>query len=827
MALGLWLLVAAGPALGQARGYPTPARSGDPLQIALEHLGADRTRLGLASDDLDALGVDDRYVARRTGITHLYLKQQVDGIDVFGGNVTMAVDRDGRILTRGERLVRNLQGRIGARQPTIGAAEAVARAADHLGIAAPAAPQVSRLVGGPAQEQVLEPGGVSRDEIPVKLEYVPRPGAGIRLAWNLVIRTPDGRHWWNLHVDAQTGAVLRQNDWMRHDSYSVFPLPLKNPDDGPQSLEMDPADPAASPYGWHDTNGAAGEEFTDTRGNNVFAQEDEDASNSGGERPDGGSGLAFNSLVAPMVKPGNNRDAAIGNLFYWNNLLHDILYQYGFDEAAGNFQVNNYGNGGSQGDPVQADALDGATVNNATFGTPPDGQDPRMQMYRWLHSANPDLVVLSPDSISGSYPASEGFFGGGTLGLTGDVVKAAPDDACSALTNSGAMAGKIALIDRGTCLFIEKVDLAQDAGAIGAIIVNNAGNGLVNMAGYAPDVVIPALFIGQGDGQAIEGQLGSGVSATLVTPAHRDSDFDNGIIIHEYGHGLSNRLVNGRMNVNCLDANQSAGMGEGWSDWLSLAITAEAGDQGAAAVPIGTYVKFQSVSGPGIRTHPYSTDMVTNPHTYADIGDFASPYSEHGVGSVWAAMLWEMYWNLVDVYGFDPDLYAGSGGNNLALQLVVEGLKLMVCNPTFLQARDEIVSADANETGARTGASSSRPSRSAAWACSPPTVAARAPSACRRTSACRSNASPAAATGSCSWARPATTETPASSTAARRAAERRRSSRSSAPRWAAASSSPSAASRSRFRRRRARASMMWPRTWRRRSTQTPASWHSG
>ena len=699
LALGLLLLAAADPALGQARGYPTRARSGEPLQIALDHLETDRARLGLESDDLDALAVDDRYLARRTGITHLYLKQRVDGIDVFGGNVTMAVDRDGRILTRGERLVRNLQGRIGARQPTIGAAEAVARAADHLGIAALAAPHVSRLVGGPAQEQVLEPGGVSRDEIPAKLEYVPREGGDIRIAWNLVIRTSDGRHWWNLHVDARTGAVLRQNDWMRRDSYNVFPGPLKNPDEGPRSVQMNPADPTASPYGWHDTNGAVGAEFTDTRGNNVHAQEDEDANDSGGERPSS-PGLDFNPSFLSAVKPGNNRDAAVTNLFYWNNRLHDILYQYGFDEAAGNFQVNNYGNGGSQGDPVQADALDGEDDNNATFGTPPDGQDPRMQMYRWLHPTNPDLVVLSPDSIDGSYPVSEGAFGGGTLGLTGNVLKADPDDACSALTNAGAMAGKIALIDRGTCLFIEKVEHAQDAGAIGAIIVNNAGNGLVTMAGYAPDVVIPAVFIGQSNGQTIEAELGSGVSATLITPAHRDSDFENAIIIHEYGHGLSNRLVNGRMNVNCLVANQSQGMGEGWSDWLAMAITADAGDQSDDAVPIATYVTFQSLSGPGIRTHPYSTDIVINPHTYEDIGDFAFPfYSEHGVGSVWAAMLWEVYWNLVDVYGFDPDLYAGSGGNNLAIQLVVDGLKLMVCDPSFVQARDEILMADVSESG--------------------------------------------------------------------------------------------------------------------------------
>ena len=56
-------------------------------------------------------------------------------------------------------------------------------------------------------------------------------------------------------------------------------------------------------------------------------------------------------------------------------------YRYGFTEAAGNFQVNNYGNGGLGGDAVNAEAQDGGGTNNANFGTPPDGTQPRMQMY--------------------------------------------------------------------------------------------------------------------------------------------------------------------------------------------------------------------------------------------------------------------------------------------------------------------------------------------------------------------------------------------------------------------------------------------------------------
>jgi hypothetical protein len=62
-------------------------------------------------------------------------------------------------------------------------------------------------------------------------------------------------------------------------------------------------------------------------------------------------------------------------------------------------------------------------------------------------------------------------------------------------------------------------------------------------------------------------------------------------------------------------------------------------------------------------------------------------------------MLWEMTWDLIDEYGFDEDVVHGNGGNNLAMQLVVDGLKLQPCNPGFVDARDAILRADANLTG--------------------------------------------------------------------------------------------------------------------------------
>jgi hypothetical protein len=138
--------------------------------------------------------------------------------------------------------------------------------------------------------------------------------------------------------------------------------------------------------------------------------------------------------------------------------------------------------------------------------------------------------------------------------------------------------------------------------------------------------------------------------------------------------------------------------GEGWSDWFALAYTAQAGDQGTDARGIGTYLFGQPPNGPGIRNLPYSTDPAVNNWTYESINGASVP---HGVGSRWAQVLWEVYWALVDEYGFDADLYdvAAGAGNHRAMLYVNEGLKNTACSPTFVDARDGILQAAADNFG--------------------------------------------------------------------------------------------------------------------------------
>ena len=90
-----------------------------------------------------------------------------------------------------------------------------------------------------------------------------------------------------------------------------------------------PASIVASPFGWHDTNGEPGPEYTITRGNNVYAKEDDegDGSLSGQDySPDGGEELNFNFTADLSLQPADNMDASITNLFYVNNMMHDVWF---------------------------------------------------------------------------------------------------------------------------------------------------------------------------------------------------------------------------------------------------------------------------------------------------------------------------------------------------------------------------------------------------------------------------------------------------------------------------------------------------------------------
>ncbi|HEV8140727.1 MAG TPA: PA domain-containing protein [Pyrinomonadaceae bacterium] len=135
-------------------------------------------------------------------------------------------------------------------------------------------------------------------------------------------------------------------------------------------------------------------------------------------------------------------------------------------------------------------------------------------------SVVPRFRVISPLTIAANYQIGFANFGPSPsispAGIKAPLVQAIPNDACTAVSS---LAGKIALIDRGTCSFVSKVHNAQNAGALGVIVVDNVSNPTPPGMGGGPDntITIPTFSITLADGNTIKAQLGAGVNATFVS----------------------------------------------------------------------------------------------------------------------------------------------------------------------------------------------------------------------------------------------------------------------------------------------------------------------
>ncbi|KAJ3113988.1 Fungalysin/Thermolysin Extracellular metalloproteinase 5 [Phlyctochytrium bullatum] len=642
----------------------------------------------LANNSKDAsrigLTVTDAYTSDHNGVTHVYLVQTIDGLEVANGVANVHIDAHGRVLSfsssfhHGEipsvetappaPLVFGNQQRLDrrdrhhkkgkkaaskhheAQEATVSSldtnallspVDALLRFSDSLSLGIPRAAVLAADAFVPTSPRLLpdrrDPDMVIRlnptaslhggsttklpASVPAKLKWMQTSTGSLVPVWDLRVDLDD--NYFNAHVHAQTGEVVSNVDWVSDASYKVYPMGTNDPEEGDRVLVEDPEHPAASPSGWHkgvNPSSGAPVNWTVTSGNNVYAQENP----SGGyewkknHRPQGTSDLVFDFPVDFTKDPVTYKDAAITNLFYWNNAIHDLFYVYGFTEKAGNFQEENFGRGGEGGDGVIANAQDGSGYNNANFATPPDGERGRMRMYVW-------------DS----------------------------------------------------------------------------------------------------------------------TDPMRDGDLEGGIVMHEYAHGISIRLTGGPSNSGCLGWGEAGGMGEGWGDFFATILRTDESTPRNATFGMGEYAN----GGNGIRKYKYSTSKKVNPSTYALVKK-PQYWGVHAKGEVWAEILYEVYWDLVDELGYNPDWYdtplaktlsktypapavpAGHyrdyrtgtirtkpprfatdepavvpdangtkkwtrGGNILALQIVVDGLKLQPCYPNFVDARVAILQAEEALTGGK------------------------------------------------------------------------------------------------------------------------------
>ena len=701
------------------------------------YLNSNQSELSLQSQDIEDIVIDKHSYSKSMDVENVYVVQQYQGIEIFNSVSSFAI-KNGQVKNASLSFSKDVSQKVNTTTPAIFAATAIGNAALELGINSPTNLELLETVS--VNSFIYSNGSISLENIPVKLVFQKMEDGSLQLAWDLSIYVLDASHYYSVRVDAVTGSVINLGDWVvscsfgehknnsdlshtensvlfsKEDAtmasltdgamYNSILLPNQSPADGGFSLVVDPSTlGVGSPLGWHDTDGVAGPEFTTTRGNNVWAQEDENDNNGTGFSPEGTAELIFDFDFDFTQDPALSLDASITNLFYLNNMLHDIFYEYGFDEASGNFQQNNYGNGGNGNDFVYADAQDGSGTNNANFATPGDGAKPRMQMFLWDGAVTSGpLLTINEGPLAGDYEGVPAAFGGEIVDLTADKVLVEDDpsgtsdtnDACDEITNGSDLSGKIAVIRRGECEFGFKALAAQNEGAVAVIMVNNVEGEAITMAGGAvgDQVTIPLFMVNNIDGEAIIAELlNETINATIngVTVGPMiDASLDNEIIAHEYGHGISNRLTGGGNNTGCL--NNAEQMGEGWSDYLGLIITMKVGDQADDGRGMATYSSGQGLDGGGIRQYKYSRDMIENPLTYSDLP--ATGGQVHAVGTIWATVLWDLTWDLIDVYGYDEDMFNGTGGNNIAMQLVLDGMKLQPCAPGFESGRDAIIEAD-------------------------------------------------------------------------------------------------------------------------------------
>ncbi len=551
-------------------------------------------------------------------------------------------------------------------------------------------------------------------------------------------------------IAASDGAVLFQNELTAGDSYTyrvwADKAPSFQPWDGPHGNEFTPHPTGkkdgtslsfvASQLVTAESTGFSKKDpwlpamAMEARGNNAVAYADV-------KSPDGYNmgdvmlkpsmpGTFDYALNIPMDDPAKDdvtKQAVTTNFFYIVNYLHDTFYDAGWDEKSRNPQLDNFGRGGVDKDPIRAEAQDYTGRNNANASTPADGSSPRIQMY--LFDPQEDaLRVTMPMDLAKTLTVGKASFGAQRYDITAEVVPAndgmgmSPTDGCEKpYVNAMAVKDKIALVDRGNCYFEDKAYNAQVSGAKAVIIVNNVADPPGGMA-PAPTpppmpVTIPALMITQADGNAIRAKIMGGTAVTAsfkATLTNNDSSLDGHIVTHEWGHVLSNRLIG---NANGLSNNQGRSMGEGWSDFIALLATTRPEDvmnkanvdwKGAFAAAAYSLGPAGNSAYDGIRRYPYSIDMAKNPLMFRHIangtplpmtpppafGQTGSSNAEvHNSGEVWANMLWECYVALLK----DTARYTFAQATQAMREYLVASLKLTPNAPTMVEARDAVLAA--------------------------------------------------------------------------------------------------------------------------------------
>jgi MYXO-CTERM domain-containing protein len=712
---------------------------GDPVAVARQAARAHAPELGMS-----ARAVDDALLAAITPLPRggqvVSLRQRLAGVEVWGRNLDVALDRAGRPLA--------LAGRLDPRRPPAaapapgGAAAAIAAAyAAWTGDALDPA----RIGGGEAAgEHTRYPldlvAGVAADGIAVEPSARARPvwfAASDRLVPAYYVellgraeldRTPRGHAFVvsadgaaiHADVDLVDDLAFRYRVWADPATGQPHPSPhgplaLPHATGVPDAARLALTDPvlveAEGDPAW------LAEDATVTIGNNVEARVDRIRDEAGGLLPAPLTGersfdhVGIDGRDGALLDP-DQAFATTTSAFYASNWLHDLFYGHGFDEAAGNAQRDNLGNGGVAGDPLTIRVS--WAYNNASMMTPADGASPEMTLYLFNNWGELSATVDGEPRAFVALPSISDDDIGGFRRQAPLVVTATAECA----PTSAEMSGAIVLYRKSSwsndCQLAEITAAAATAGAVGVVVSYEPSSSrdpdtIQTYQGW--DAVLPALMVSSRTAAALAAAAAAGpLEVTLDRPL-RDSGVDMTIVGHEWAHYMFRRLVAGGSGA--VDNDQARALNEGTADFVSLLALARADDLAApgndrlqGVYPHGSYAlgppAVDDTTYFGIRRYPYSTDQTRNPLTFRHIengvelpagvpvslGDVNYNNAPHSAGEVWAVSLWECFAALVQAHGFDE-------GRTRMLGYTVAGLRLVPATPTYVEARDAFLTAAA------------------------------------------------------------------------------------------------------------------------------------
>ncbi len=330
---------------------------------------------GHSAATIDSLRSTRQMTAVGSDTTTVDFVQEVEGLTVFGTQLRAVFDGDGALIALGENLVAAglvVPAGVNARTAFDAALDRV-HPGRGAGLSERGRSGNSVAFGG--DDLFFSDPTVTRVAIPL-------PGQALQEGFLVETWTDDDNQLDHTLVDG-VGQVLFVQRRTVNESFNVF---TENPDATPQGVEIGPGGWLSGPQTTLDISGPNVHAYLDRNNNN--------ATDGGGSTVSNGNFTSDACLNVDPLDSGpadsvcatayDNQAVAVQSLFYFNNVIHDLLDSHGFDPASGNYEVG--GPGGD--DPVLAEAQDGGALNNANFAPQPDGTSSRMQMYLWDWTAS-------------------------------------------------------------------------------------------------------------------------------------------------------------------------------------------------------------------------------------------------------------------------------------------------------------------------------------------------------------------------------------------------------------------------------------------------------